>query len=129
MTTLATEPALVRRAVPVARPQAVQVDHYALLAAAGDDHYRLLLARVLLPVRHEGRHEDVVARLGLQPYLVMAPGEHEGRRARQDVDRGLGRAMMVLAGPGAGRHVRLAHPDLFRSGVLPRDGLAAGHPR
>src|ERR1700683_781496 len=117
------------RAGPAVGPEAVQVDHDALLAAAGDDHHRLLLARVLLPVRHEGWHEDVVARPGLQPYLVMAPGEHERRRAGQDVDRGLGLAMMVVAGPGAGRHVRLTHPDLLRSGVLPRDGLAAGHPR
>src|SRR5580692_12862562 len=112
MTTLATEPALVRRAVPVARPQAVQVDHYALLAAAGDDHYRLLLTRVLLPVRHEGRHEDVVSRLGLQPHLVAALGEHERGRAGQNVDRGLGLAVVVIGGPRAWRHVRLAHPDL-----------------
>jgi hypothetical protein len=37
--------------------------------------------------------------------------------------------MMVVAGPSARGHVRLAHPDLLRSGVLARDSLAAGHPR
>src|ERR1035438_4825886 len=109
-------------------PEALQVDHDALLAAAGDDHDGLLVAGILLPVRDVGRHEDVVARLSVQPDLLAAVGEDERGGPGQDVDRCLRLAVVMVAGPGAGRHVRLAHPDLFRSGVLARDGLAPDHP-
>jgi alkanesulfonate monooxygenase SsuD/methylene tetrahydromethanopterin reductase-like flavin-dependent oxidoreductase (luciferase family) len=110
-------------------PEAVQVDHDALLAAARDDHDGLPVAGVLLAVRHEWRHEDVVTRLGLQPDLLVAVGEHERRVPGQHVDRGLRLAVVVVGGPGPGRDVSLAHPDLLGAAVLPGDRLEPGHPR
>src|ERR1700722_5609772 len=65
------------RAGRLRRPQALQVHHDALLAAAGDDHDRLAVTGVLLAVRDVGRDEDVVAGPGLQADLLVAVGEDE----------------------------------------------------
>ena len=49
--------------------------------------------------------------------------------ARDDVDAGLGLAVVVVGGDHAGRDVGLAHPDLARAVALARDGLEAPHAR
>src|ERR1700733_4122174 len=82
---------------PPRRPEALQVDHDALLAAARDDDDRLLRARVLLAMRSVRRDEDVVALLGLQADLLLTVREDEGGRAGDHVNRGLGLAVVVVA--------------------------------
>src|SRR5690348_17298626 len=81
-------------------PEAGEVDHDGFLAAAGDDHDRLLAAGVLLAVRGVRGYENVVPGSGLQPDLVPALGEHEDGVAGDHVDRGLGVAVVVGAGTG-----------------------------
>src|SRR3984957_10557356 len=110
-------------------PQARQVDHDGLLAAAGDDHDRLVGARVLLAMRDVRGNEDVVARRGLQADLLVTVGEDERRGAGDHVDRRLRLAVMVVARLRPRRHVGLAHPELLRARALARDRLPAGHPR
>ena len=83
--------------------QAGQVDDDAFLRAAGEHDDGLLVGRgVLLAVRHVGRHVDVVAGAGLDAALLAVLEEDEDGLARDDVDAGLGLAVVVIAGDHAG---------------------------
>src|SRR5882672_4303319 len=109
-------------------PQAGQVHHDTLLAAAANDDHGLLLPGVLLAVRQKGRHEDIVARLGLDPHLVRTVGENEDRVAGHHEDRRLGLTMVMVARGGRRRDMRLPHPDSRRADGTARHGLEPGHP-
>src|SRR5437763_16508231 len=66
-------------------PEAGEVDHDGFLAAAGDDHDRLLAAGALLAVRGVRGYENVVPGSGLQPDLFRVLGEHDDGMAGDHV--------------------------------------------
>src|SRR4051812_9442019 len=66
-----------------------QIDHDCLLGTARNhDHGRMVGIRVLFPVRHVGRDEDVVARRGGDADFLDAVVKHELRVTISDEDRG-----------------------------------------
>src|SRR5205807_8700661 len=109
------------------RPQAGEIDDDALLAAARDHHHGWVAGRVFLAVWCPRRHEDIVARRRGQAHLIVPVREDEDRVAGQHVDRGLGVAVVVVAGVGVRAYVGLAHPDLRRPDRGAGDGLTARH--
>src|SRR5216684_3477598 len=101
----------------------IQVDHHRFLAAAHQHAFQRLVGRVDLLVRHEGGHEDEVARPRLGQVLEPVAPAHP-RPAFHHVDDALQLSVVVRARLRAGMDGHGAGPQLPRprAGVIDRRG-------
>src|SRR5229473_2015630 len=101
----------------------IQVDHNRFLAAAHQHAFQRLVGRVDLLVRHEGGHEDEVARPRLGQVLEPVAPAHP-RPAFHHVDDALQLSVVVRARLRAGMDGHGAGPQLPRprAGVIDRRG-------
>ena len=102
----------------------VEVHHHRLVVAADQDAFQGLVgAAVDFLVRHVGRDEDEIARLGLGDEFQFIAPAHAGLAAH-DIDHAFQRPVVMRAGLGVGVDVDRPGPDFLSAdaGFVDRGG-------